>query len=73
MLQKNRIKTARIQSKLTHKEIAKTLGILERDCYFLEGTSIEPDLAHVVGIAKLLDISLDYLFGFTDDPNAHKI
>ena len=51
------------------KEMAEYLGITPRSFQQYEGGKRRPDYETLVKIADLLDVSLDYLFGRTDDPN----
>lgn len=63
-----RIKELRISQGLTQQEVANRLNI-ERTSYArYESGSREPDVATLIAMADLFQVSLDYLCGRTDTP-----
>lgn len=63
-----RIKELRISQGLTQQEVANRLNI-ERTSYArYESGSREPDVATLIAMADLFQVSLDYLCGRTDAP-----
>lgn len=63
-----RIKATRKDYKLTQKELAKILGIDHTTISKWESDIYEPDTDMLNKLADLLDTSVDYLLGRTDDP-----
>lgn len=63
-----RLKEARKRKKLKQREMAEYLGITSRSYQQYEGGKRRPDYETLVAIADYLDVTLDYLFGRTDEP-----
>lgn len=61
-----RLQEARLQSKLTQKEVAEHLKMTERSYQHYEGGTRRPNYEILVTLADLLDVSADYLLGRTD-------
>lgn len=62
------LQAARLQRKLTQKEVAAHLGMTERSYQHYEGGSRRPNFETLVALADLLDVSADYLLGRVDSP-----
>ena len=63
-----RIKEIRKLKKLTQKQMAELLGTTERNYQYYESGTREPNLETFVAISDILDVSLDYLCGRSDNP-----
>lgn len=63
-----RLKEARKRKGLMQKEMAEYLGITPRSFQQYEGGKRRPDYETLVAIADHLGVTLDYLFGRTDEP-----
>lgn len=67
MLFNERLKEIRTKKELTQEEFAKLLNISPSSISLYESGSREPSLATLVNIAKILDVSTDYLLGLSDN------
>lgn len=63
-----RLKEARKKKKLKQREMAEYLQIGTRTYQNYEGGQRRPDYETLVVIADYLEVSLDYLFGRTEEP-----
>lgn len=63
-----RLQEARRRKHLTQKEVAAYLHMTERSYQHYEGGQRKPNYEVLVAIADYLEVSLDYLFGRTDEP-----
>ena len=63
-----RLKSLRLQHKLTQSQLAKAVGITERACRYFEAGSREPSYSVLLAIADYFTCSLDYLTGRSDNP-----
>lgn len=63
-----RLQTARLQRKLTQKDVAVQLGMTERSYQHYEGGTRRPNFETLVALADLLGVSTDYLLGRVDTP-----
>lgn len=66
----NRIREARRALGLTGKWLAHELGVSESTVSQYENSKREPDNATLIKIADVLGVTLDYLLGRTDAPEA---
>lgn len=62
-----RLKQARKEKKLTQQDVAEHFGMAARSYRYWESGEREPSVANLVALADLLDVSLDWLTGRTDD------
>lgn len=62
------LQTARLQRKLTQKDVAVQLGMTERSYQHYEGGTRRPNFETLVALADLFDVSTDYLLGRVDTP-----
>lgn len=60
-----RIRTLREERRYQQKEIAERLGVLPQAFSNYENGKREPDLLTVLKLAKLFDVTVDYLLGLT--------
>jgi transcriptional regulator with XRE-family HTH domain len=65
-----RLKSLREDKDLLQKDIAKAIGISDRTIGMYEQERREPDIETLKKLADYFDVSLDYLLGRTDVPNA---
>ena len=66
-----RIKTLRIDKKVTQKEIAEEIGVSPVSVQRFEYGSVRPSLDTIIALADYFNVSLDYLVGRSDDPKRH--
>lgn len=57
----DRLKTARINAKMSQREVAKKIGISQTSYSFLENGLREPSMLYLRRIAALLNVSIDWL------------
>lgn len=62
-----RIKIIRTEKGLTQKEFAKLINVPERAYQYYESGTRKPNLDKVIEIADILDASIDYLVGRSDE------
>lgn len=68
---KNRMKDLREDHDLTQQQVADRIGITQRKYSYLE-TGTQPLTAEVlVALARLYQVSVDYLLGETDRPGRY--
>ena len=70
---RERLKTARQAAKINGAEIAAALGISKSGYFGYEIPSEGqiPSVVRAAAMAKIVNVSLDYLGGLTDDPTPH--
>ena len=68
MLFHERLKEIRLATAFTQKQMADLLGISLRSYQRYEQGTVEPNIPSIIRIAERFNISLDYLFGLTEDP-----
>ena len=66
-----RIKTLRVNKKVTQKEIAEEICVSPVSVQRFEYGSVRPSLDTIIALADFFDVSLDYLVGRSDDPKRH--
>lgn len=67
-----RLREMRMNRKHTQQELADSLHMALRSYQHYEQGTREPSFDMLLRIADTLDVSLDYLFGRSDDPNSHR-
>lgn len=67
-----RIRTARKLSGLTQSQVAEAAGISKTSQNQYEKGARVPDAVTIASISNVLDVSCDFLMGFSDDPHAHR-
>ena len=65
----NRLKELRTAKGETQKQIAELLGIAERNYRRYEAGDVDPTASNATLLADYFDVSIDYLFGRSDNPN----
>ncbi len=66
-----RLKTIRKEKHITQKQLAIESGLSERGYQRIENGENGVTLENAITIADILDVSLDYLVGRSDDPTRH--
>lgn len=63
-----RLKTARESRGLSQRELAQLCGFGEKQIWRYESGGSDPSSEHLTIIAKVLEVSTDYLLGLVDEP-----
>ena len=63
-----RLRDLRVKKSLTQKAVAEILGMSELSYRRYELDMRKPSYEVVIKLANCYDVSLDYLFGLTDNP-----
>ena len=63
-----RLKSLRLQHKVTQKAIAEGIGVVPVSVQRFEYGTAKPKLDTVVRLADFFNVSTDYLLGRTDNP-----
>ena len=66
-----RLKGLRLSKNLTLKQVAETLGMVQRNYQRYETGEVDPPLSKAIALADYFNVSLDYLVGRSDDPKRH--
>ena len=61
-----RLKELRTENNLTQQQVATKLGIRQQSYTRYENGAGEPSLDTLIAIAKIYNVSVDYLLGLTD-------
>lgn len=61
------LKEMRLVKRLTQKDIADALGVSDSTVQKWEQDLADPNTDKLIKLAKILDCSLDYLFGFDSE------
>ena len=64
-----RIRALREQAFFSQQRLSKTLGIAQSSLCRYETGETEPSAAVLLKYADFFDVSMDYIFGRTDDPH----
>lgn len=67
----DRLKSHRLEKKLTHEDMASKLGITRQGYGNYESGKRDLDTATLTLIADILDVDTDYLLGRTDIPRSN--
>lgn len=67
-----RLKELRAAKNMTLKQMAETLGMVQRNYQRYETGEVDPPLSKAVSLADYFGVSLDYLVGRTDNPEINK-
>jgi transcriptional regulator with XRE-family HTH domain len=63
---KNRLKQLREEKGMIQKELAEKIGVTRNSITAYENGNREPDLEKIINLAKIFDVSIDYLVGVSD-------
>lgn len=66
-----RLKGLRLSKNLTLKQVAETLGMVQRNYQRYETGEVDPPLSKAIALADYFNVSLDYLVGRSDDPKRY--
>jgi HTH-type transcriptional regulator, competence development regulator len=64
----DRLKSLRLQKKLTHQDMANFLGITRQGYSKYENGQSQPDIETINKLAQFFNVTTDYLLGRTDNP-----
>lgn len=70
-LRADRLRSLREQRGWSQRELARLCGFGEGQVRKYELESNDPSSTHLKRMAELLEVSLDFLVGMTDDPRGH--
>jgi len=65
----HRIAALRKRDKMSQFELAEKLGLSQQTVSKYERGLIEPDIDRLITMARIFDVSVDYLLGYTNLPN----
>ena len=68
-----RLRLARKNKKLTIEQVAEKIGVAKSTYANYELSNREPNLSTVQALSKVLDVSVDYLLGISDNPRCNNI
>ncbi|MBQ4648480.1 MAG: helix-turn-helix transcriptional regulator [Clostridia bacterium] len=66
-----RLKTLRTKNRYSQTQIADMCGVTQATIGRYETGVAEPPIEKLLWYAETFEVSLDYIFGRTDDPNGH--
>ena len=66
-----RLKAERMRNGMNQEQLARAISINMRQLSRYECGTSEPTLSKLLALADVLNVSLDYLAGRTDDPRTH--
>ncbi|MBO5237895.1 MAG: helix-turn-helix transcriptional regulator [Lachnospiraceae bacterium] len=69
----NRIKSLRMQSNMTQKDLALKIGLTPKMISFYENSERIPPMDIVIKFVEIFNVSSDYLLGLTSAPDAKEI
>ena len=67
----NRLKTLRLQRRLSQKEVANVLNISQQQDSRIEKEDVKINADKLIKLAKLFNTSIDYILGLTDNPKPY--
>mgnify|MGYP002577694512 FL=1 len=67
----NRLKTLRLQRRLSQKEVANVLNISQQQYSRIEKEDLKINADKLIKLAKLFNTSIDYILGLTDNPKPY--
>lgn len=67
----NRLKTLRLQRRLSQKEVASVLNISQQQYSRIEKEDVKINADKLIKLAKLFNTSIDYILGLTDNPKPY--
>ena len=70
MLRGDRLRAMRHRKGYTHEQLAEQLGLNAKQIWRYESGKTDPSGAVVTRIARLFEVSSDFLLGLTDEPVA---
>lgn len=63
---KDRLKELRLENKLSQQELGKILYVSKMGISHWEKGNSEPNISQLITLAKLFNVSIDYLVGLED-------
>ena len=67
----NRLKTLRLQRRLSQKEVANVLNISQQQYSRIEKEDVKINADKLIKLAKLFNTSIVYILGLTDNPKPY--
>ena len=67
----NRLKTLRLQRRLSQKEVANVLNISQQQYSRIEKEDVKINADKLIKLAQLFNTSIDYILGLTDNPKPY--
>ena len=67
----NRLKTLRLQRRLSQKEVANVLNISQQQYSRIEKEDVKINADNLIKLAKLYNTSIYYILGLTDNPKPY--
>lgn len=71
MILNQRLKSLRLENKVTQQSVADALGVTVGNVQKFEYGTAKPKLENVIKLADFFNVSLDYLVGRTDNPKVN--
>ena len=68
MLFHERLKELRLMCAYMQKDIAEMIGVSVRTFQHYEQGKTEPNIEKLISLAGIFDVSVDFLVGYTDNP-----
>lgn len=65
------LRSIRKEKSYTQRQVAKGIGVTERNYQYYESGEREPSMSTLIALAEYFNVSLDYLVGRSDDPQRH--
>lgn len=72
MIFNERLKLLRKENRITQVQMAEKMSIAPRNYQRLEANDNTPNYTHLIQIADIFDVSLDYLTGRTDQREVNR-
>ena len=69
MILNQRLKSLRLENKVTQQSVADALGVTVGNVQKFEYGTARPKLENVIKLADFFNVSRDYLVGRTDNPH----
>ena len=73
MLRGDRFRELRLKKGYTHEELSELMGVNVRQIARYENSETEPSGEIVAKMAKVFNVSTDYLLDLTDDPSPYRL
>lgn len=68
----DRIRWLRTRRKMSQADLAEVLGMSDQQVHRWENSHSKPDIEALGKLAKVFDVTSDYLIGLSDDPRGNR-